>query len=87
MLSTGALSWSVLGCVRLTEEEGTSASRVFLKILFQELNEILGLAKLNERLRDPFLSEHLAGLFPYDNPRDVRFSINYFTSIGLGGVT
>ena len=28
-------------------------SRVFIKILFQELAEYLGLPKLNERLKDP----------------------------------
>ncbi|KAJ3328486.1 pre-mRNA-splicing factor cwc22, partial [Gonapodya sp. JEL0774] len=27
------------------------------------------------------------GLFPRTNPRDMRFAINYFTSIGLGGLT
>ena len=29
------------------------SSRVFIKILFQELAEYLGLPKLNERLKDP----------------------------------
>jgi len=27
------------------------------------------------------------GMFPLENPRDTRFAINYFTSIGLGGLT
>jgi len=27
------------------------------------------------------------GLFPIGHPNDVRFSINYFTSIGLGKLT
>ena len=26
-------------------------------------------------------------MFPTDNPKDTRFSINYFTSIGLGILT
>lgn len=30
---------------------------------------------------------HFAGLFPRDNPKNTRFSINFFTSIGLGGLT
>ena len=29
------------------------SSRVFIKILFQELAEYMGLPKLNERLKDP----------------------------------
>ena len=28
-----------------------------------------------------------SGLFPRDNARDTRFAINFFTSIGLGGLT
>lgn len=27
------------------------------------------------------------GLFPKDNPKNTRFAINFFTSIGLGGLT
>lgn len=27
------------------------------------------------------------GIFPKDNPKNTRFSINFFTSIGLGGLT
>jgi hypothetical protein len=27
------------------------------------------------------------GLFPRDHPKNTRFSINFFTSIGLGGLT
>ena len=34
-----------------------------------------------------FLAEYFQGIFPRDNPRNTRFSINFFTSIGLGGVT
>lgn len=33
------------------------------------------------------LQEAFAGLFPRNNPRDTRFAINFFTSIGLGGLT
>ena len=27
------------------------------------------------------------GIFPKDNPKNTRFAINFFTSIGLGGLT
>lgn len=33
------------------------------------------------------MHEHFAGLFPRDSPKNTRFSINFFTSIGLGGLT
>lgn len=33
------------------------------------------------------LKEAFEGIFPKDNPKSTRFSINFFTSIGLGGLT
>lgn len=87
LLYTDAIPWTVLDCIKLNEDDTTSSSRVFIKILFQELAEFMGLPKLNERLKDPFLAEYFEGIFPRDNPRNTRFSINFFTSIGLGGVT
>ena len=33
------------------------------------------------------LSAFFEGLMPRDNPKNTRFSINFFTSIGLGGLT
>ena len=53
LLFTDAISWEVLNCVRLTEEDTNSSSRIFIKILFQELSEYMGLQKLNDRVKDP----------------------------------
>jgi pre-mRNA-splicing factor CWC22 len=47
----------------------------------------MGLKKLNDRLQDPFLAPYVAQLLPKDHPRKTRFAINFFTSIGLGGLT
>lgn len=92
----------VLEYIRITEEDTTSSSRIFVKILFQELAEYLGLPKFVERLKDASMQEHFEGrkktqkfyktkkflgIFPKDNPRNTRFAINFFTSIGLGGIT
>ncbi|KAL3147436.1 hypothetical protein ABBQ38_014499 [Trebouxia sp. C0009 RCD-2024] len=87
LLTTDAVSWSVLSCIRLTEEDTTSSSRIFIKILFQDLSENLGLMSLNHRLQEPTLQMFFGGIFPKDTPRNMRFSINFFTSIGLGGLT
>lgn len=87
LLGTDALPWHVLAYIRLTEEDTTSSSRIFIKILFQELSEHLGIRLLNERLNDPAMQDSLESIFPKDNPRNTRFSINFFTSIGLGGIT
>src|SRR5271169_6079207 len=87
LISSDAIGWHVFTIIHLTEEETTSSSRIFIKILFQDLQEHLGLKKLVERLKDSYLQESFEGIFPRNVPKDIRFSINYFTSIGLGGVT
>lgn len=88
LLASDAIPWvKSLSCIRLTEEDTTSASRIFIKILMQELGENMGLARLNQRLKDPHEFAAYAGLFPMDDPRHTRFSINFFTSIGLGALT
>lgn len=87
MLSTDALGWHVFSIIHLNEEETTSSSRIFIKILFQDLAENLGIPKLRERMTDEILRPSFDGLFPTDNPRNTRFSINYFTSIGFGALT
>ncbi|KAL3828164.1 hypothetical protein ACJIZ3_016966 [Penstemon smallii] len=97
LLGTDALPWHVLSSIRLTEEDTTSSSRIFIKILFrmcynmhfltQELSEHLGIRLLNECLSDPAIQESFDSIFPKDNPKNTRFAINFFTSIGLGGIT
>ncbi|XP_037345107.2 pre-mRNA-splicing factor CWC22 homolog [Pungitius pungitius] len=87
LLYTDSVPWSVLECVRMSEETTTSSSRIFVKILFQELCAYMGLPRLNQRLKDQTLQPYFEGLFPRDNPRNTRFAINFFTSIGLGGLT
>ncbi|KAA8643566.1 pre-mRNA-splicing factor cwc22 [Aspergillus tanneri] len=87
MLGNDAIGWHVMSIIHLNEEETTSSSRIFIKILFQDLGEHLGLPKLHERMRDEILRPSFEGLFPLDNPRSTRFSINYFTSIGFGILT
>lgn len=33
------------------------------------------------------MQESFGSIFPKDNPKNTRFAINFFTSIGLGGIT
>ena len=87
LLSTDGIGWHVFSVIHLNEDETTSSSRIFIKILFQELAEALGLPKLKERMKDDILRPSFTGIFPTDNPRNTRFSINYFTSIGMGILT
>ena len=46
MLQTDALPWTCMEYIRLNEEDTTSSSRIFIKILMQELAEHMGLRKL-----------------------------------------
>ena len=87
LLYTDSLPWSVLECIKLSEETTTSSSRIFVKIFFQELCDYMGLPKLNARLKDETLEPFLEGLLPRDDPHNSRFAINFFPSIGLGGLT
>ncbi|KAF5529210.1 CWC22-like protein [Fusarium napiforme] len=81
MFASDALGWHCLSVIHLNEDETTSSSRIFIKILFQFIAEETGMPKLRARMTDETLRPNLEGLFPKDNPRNIRFSINYFTSI------
>jgi len=87
LLASDGISWAVLHVVHMNEEETTSSSRIFVKILMQEMIEEMGIAKMVERFRTPDMRPAFAGMFPTDNPKNTRFAINYFTSIGMGKVT
>lgn len=71
----------------MTEETTTSSSRIFVKILFQEIANNLGIKKFEEKLNDESLKPYLEGIFRSDSVQNARFSINFFTSIGLGALT
>ena len=43
----------------------------------------MGMGKLIDRIRDATLQEAFDGIFPRDDPANSRFSINFFTAIGL----
>ena len=51
--------------------------------------EGMGLKTLAEtwRFKDPEVKRGCEGMFPMDVPKNTRFAINYFTSIGLGVIT
>ena len=87
LLSSDAIGWHCMSIIHLNEDETTSSSRIFIKILVQDLSESLGLPKLPARFLDEALRPSFEGIFPRENPRNIRFSINFFTSIGMGAIT
>ena len=48
---------------------------------------MMALATLNAKLAQCEQQGWAAGIFPSDTAKHMRFSINFFTSIGLGGLT
>ncbi|KAK7461045.1 pre-mRNA-splicing factor cwc22, variant 2 [Stygiomarasmius scandens] len=87
LLATDAISWVAFECIKVNEDDTTSSSRIFIKILMQEMMESMGLKTLAERFKDEEVKRSCEGMFPMDVPKNTRFSINYFTSIGLGVLT
>ncbi|KAG7290493.1 mitochondrial dynamin GTPase Msp1 [Staphylotrichum longicolle] len=87
LLSSDSIGWHVLSVIHLNEEETTAASRIFLQILFEDIQENMGTAKLKTRMSEPMLQPSLQGIFPHDEPRNIRFAINYFTAIKMGYLT
>ena len=83
MISTEALGWGLMSIVRLTEDETTSSSRIFLKTLFIEMAKTLG----KKRMKEYFEGENLVLAFPFRDVRSTRFAINFFVKIELGYVT
>ncbi|ORX37969.1 armadillo-type protein [Kockovaella imperatae] len=87
LLASDGISWAVLTVVHMNEDETTSSSRIFVKIMMQEMIEDMGIDKMAERFQIADLKPAFAGMFPMDNPKNTRFAINYFTSIGMGKIT
>ncbi|KAK6428489.1 pre-mRNA-splicing factor cwc22 [Oleoguttula sp. CCFEE 5521] len=87
LLASDAVGWHVLHNIHLNEEETTSSSRIFVKILIEDLAQGIGMKTLTERLKADELQPALVGMFPIDDPKNTRFSINFFTAIGMGALT
>jgi len=86
LLWTDAIDWTVLEFIKLNERDTNASKRIFIKHLFQELSSWMG-PQLKERLMLPTYGDAFKDLFPVNEPKDTRFAINFFTHIGLGGLT
>jgi len=52
MFYTGALDWKVLGCIILTEDMTTASSRIFVKILMQEMANNMGISVFAKKMEE-----------------------------------
>ncbi|MCO5549622.1 hypothetical protein L7F22_003095 [Adiantum nelumboides] len=87
IIAADGISWACFSVVHMTEEDTTSSSRIFIKILMQEMKERLGMKALIERFKEPTMQEAFENMMPRDDPKSTRFSINFFTSIGVPQLT
>ena len=53
LLANDAISWTVLQAIEMNEDDTTSSSRIFVKIMMQEVTESMDLPTLSERFADP----------------------------------
>jgi hypothetical protein len=54
--------------IRINEDDTTSSSRIFIKILCQELSENMGLATLRQRYTDPYMADTFRWALPLPPP-------------------
>ncbi|AMD21985.1 HFR130Cp [Eremothecium sinecaudum] len=87
LLATDYLGFEVFNCVHMNEQETTPSGRVYLKFVFNELVEDLGIQELQNRLNEPYIQSYIKNLFPQEGAEKTVFAINYFTAIGLGDLT
>jgi pre-mRNA-splicing factor CWC22 len=64
LLATDSISWAVFSSVKINEDDTTSSSRIFIKILMGEMTESMGLKALAERFKDEEVKKLCEGMFP-----------------------
>lgn len=87
IIAADGVSWACFSAVHMTEEDTTSSSRIFIKILMTEMKERLGMKELVKRFNEPTMQEYYVNMMPRTDPKATRFSINFFTSIGVPQLT
>ncbi|KAK5779057.1 U2-type spliceosomal complex subunit CWC22 PWA37_003903 [Arxiozyma heterogenica] len=87
LFATDYIGFELFEIVKINSIESTAPSRIFIKFVFQELVADLAIDELKERLNEDYIQPFITGMFPNDDMDNIRYSINYFTAIGLGILT
>lgn len=87
ILASDYIGFEIFEGVHMNENETTPPGRIFLKFVMQELVAELGIDVLKARFEEEYIQPYLKNLFPIDDASRTRYSINYFTAIGLGILT
>ncbi|EKE41835.1 hypothetical protein ENUP19_0009G0011 [Entamoeba nuttalli] len=80
---SNAIPWELFSIIKLTDDDTTPSSRVFLKIMFQNLFEEMGMKEFKEKLFSNELQESVRGMFPTEDKEHIIFAFNFFKGIGL----
>ncbi|KAA8900350.1 hypothetical protein TRICI_006222 [Trichomonascus ciferrii] len=83
LLASDGLSWEVFEAVYISEEHTTSSSRIFIKFLFEEMQQELGVKQLKERFAEDYIQPYISTLFPKTTREETMFAINFFTVLHL----
>ncbi|QLG72954.1 hypothetical protein HG535_0E00380 [Zygotorulaspora mrakii] len=87
IIASDYIGFEVFECIKMSDEDTTAPGRIFLKFIMQELVAELEIKELENRLQEDYVQPYLANMFPMSDPEKMRYSINYFTAIGLGTLT
>lgn len=87
LFATDYIGFELFEIVKINSVESIAPSRIFIKFVFQELVADLTIDELKERLNEDYIQPFITGMFPNDDMDNIRYSINYFTAIGLGILT
>lgn len=87
LLASDYMGFEVFSRVHLNEDETNPPQRVLLKFILLELVAELGINELQDRFHEGYIQPFLSELFPREDSSHMRYSINYFTAIGLGALT
>ena len=89
LFCTDTVSWSVFSVVSLTENTTTSTSRLFLKILLQDMSKNMCPLEMKMRFEtnDREKQKWFQGLLPTHSRKNTRYAIHFLQSIGLHALT
>lgn len=82
LFRTGAIPWSVLSVIKLSELQTESA--IFAQHLLVSLLEGMGQAKLSVTFNSPTVAPHVQGILQRDTPENMRFTVNLLEQFGVG---
>merc|ERR1712113_810835 len=86
LLSSQGIGFDVFTCVHLTKDATTSSQRIFLKGVFECIVQNIGLIKLREKIVSSSCSFAFSGVFPRHSRESLRYSMNFFLTLGLEGL-